>query len=364
MLPYFRQGFANAGSITHTAGRTAAEAVANSRSTVAQLINGESREIIFTSGATESNNIAIFGVVNFLKKPIQHIITTAIEHPSVLECCGVLEKSGHQLSILEVNSKGLIDLENLKATLRENTSLVTIGMANNEIGTVQNIEAISKIVHTHASFLHVDAAQALGKVKIDVKKMGIDLLSISGHKMYAPKGVGALYLSRKSPRVRLAQHTFGGHQELGYRPGTLNVPGIVGLAKACKIIIENNYSDAKRMHELSDKIFNTLIAAFPALILNGPNENRLPGNLNCRLPGLNAENFICKLPHIAMSLGSACSSNIPMPSHVLKAIGLKNEDCESSFRLSTGRFTTEEDIEKACTEISIALTDTLNNNVS
>lgn len=348
MLPYFTQHFGNAASRTHAYGWVAEEAVSIARERVARLIGADSSEIIFTSGATEAINLALQGVVETYQTKGKHIITFQTEHKAVLDTCAYLEKRGAVVTFLPVDKNGMPDLVLFEQSIRAETILVAAMYANNETGVVFPIKQMAAIAKRHDVFFFSDATQAVGKVQVDVLKDDIDLLALSAHKFYGPKGVGALYVRRKNPRVKPSPILYGGGHEKGLRSGTLNVPGIVGLGKACEICLSAMLTDATRMQQLRDQLLNGLLA-LGCTSVNGNKEFLLPHvvNVSFDIPG--AAQLIGRLSkHIAVSSGSACTSASAEPSHVLKAMGLKDELAIGSIRFSLGRFTTEE-------EISIAL---------
>ena len=358
MLPYFTENFGNAASSSHFFGWRAAEAVAIAREQVARLIGAETNEIIFSSGATESDNLALKGVVEtFAGKgdlpagQAGHIITTNVEHKAVLDTCKHLEKQGVEITYLKVGNDGLIDLDELRTAFRPTTILVAIMYANNEIGTVMPMKEISAIAKEKGVFLFTDATQAVGKIPVDVNENGIDLMAFSSHKMYGPKGVGALYVRRKDPRVKLAAQIDGGGHERGMRSGTLNVPGIVGFGKACEISMTEMKENSERIKKLRDKLEDALLH-IEETQLNGSKENRLPHVANIGFKYVNGEALIGGLTNIAVSSTSACSSASMQPSHVLKALGLSDELVSSSLRFSLGRFTTEEEIDYTIEQVT------------
>ena len=358
MLPYFTENFGNAASSSHYFGWRAAEAVALAREQVAKLIGAEPNEIIFTSGATESDNLALKGVVEtFAGKgdlptgQAGHIITSNIEHKAVLDTCKHLEKQGIEITYLKVGNDGLIDPDELRTAFRPTTILVAVMWANNEIGTVMPMKEISAIAKEKGVFLFTDATQAVGKIPVDVNKDGIDLMAFSSHKMYGPKGVGALYVRRKDPRVKLAAQIDGGGHERGMRSGTLNVPGIVGFGKACEICMNEMKVNRDRIKSLRDKLEDALLH-IEETQLNGSKDNRLPHVANIGFKYVNGEALIGGLTNIAVSSTSACSSASMQPSHVLKALGLNDEMVNSSLRFSLGRFTTEEEIDYTIEQVT------------
>jgi cysteine desulfurase len=340
MLPYFTENYANAGS-THLAGLTINEAIENAAWQTANLIGANEDEIIFTSGATEAINLAIKGLSNQGKK---HIITVATEHKAVLETCKYMEAIGFEVTYLPVASDGLLDLNLLSESITDKTLIVTTMTANNEIGVMQDIESISAITRSKNVLLMCDATQAVGKIAIDVKKPEIDFLVLSAHKFYGPKGVGALYVS-SSVKIKLEPQLHGGGQQRKLRSGTLNVPGIIGLGKACEIAVNELDSDKKRITELRDKLEKGLLQIEGSFV-NGNIQNRICNTTNICFPGVNSERLIIALLNIAVSNGSSCSAVTSEPSHVLKALGLSDEEALSSIRFSLGRFTTLEEIEE------------------
>lgn len=344
MMPYLSHKFGNASSKSHIFGWTAEEAVNIARQQTAQLIGAEENEIIFTSGATESINLAIKGVFEAYQGKGNHIITAVTEHKAVLDTCRRLEKSGAEVTYLRVNSDGLIDLQQLEQALRDKTILTAIMYANNETGVIQPIKEIAEIVHQHGSLFFTDAAQAAGKIPVNIQKDGIDILAVSGHKMYGPKGVGALYVRRRNPRVRIAAQIDGGGHERGMRSGTLNVPGIAGLGRACELCRMEMEAESKRLSALRDKLENSLLEIERTMI-NGSRKFRLPHVMNMTFKKLSGERLMIKMKDIALSSGSACTSGSPEPSYVLKSLGLSDEDAHASLRFGLGRFTTAEEID-------------------
>jgi cysteine desulfurase len=344
MLPYFNEKFGNAASSGHFFGWQASEAVSKAREQVAQLIGAEPNEIVFTSGATESDNLALKGVLETFSGKGNHIITCNIEHKAVLDTCKHLEKQGAEISYLKVKTDGLVDPDELKAAIKPTTVLLAIIYANNEIGTIMPMKEISGIAREKGVLVFSDATQAVGKIPVDVNNDGIDIMAFSSHKLYGPKGVGALYVRRKDPRVKLTAQIDGGGHEKGMRSGTLNVPGIVGFGKACEICREELSNHGQRIKKLRDKLENALLQ-IDETNLNGSKENRLPHVANIGFKYVNGDALIGGLTNIAVSSTSACSSGSMEPSHVLKAIGLNDEDANSCLRFSLGRFTTEEEID-------------------
>jgi len=342
--PYLNQLFGNPASINHILGWQAEEAVEIAREYVSSSIGAQSNEIIFTSGATESINIALKGLVGTHIKSGDHIITTNIEHKSVIDVLNFISKQNINISFIPVNKDGIIDVDKIKKNITEKTKLCTIIHGNNEIGTIQPIQEIGNVCKKNNIIFHVDAAQTLGKKEINVNQMKIDLLSVSGHKIYAPKGIGALFIKRKNPRIELTPILHGGGHEYGYRPGTLPVHNIVGFGTACKIAKKNQHTDNKHINNMKKILLNGLKKIFPDLIINGQLENRLEGNLNITFPKYSAEKIMVKLTEIACSTGSACSSSTPTPSHVLLALGLKKEQINNTIRFGIGKFNTVEEI--------------------
>jgi len=351
MLPYFTEKFGNAASRSHEFGWKAEDAVENARGQVAGLIHASPREIIFTSGATESNNLAIKGVAEAYRGKGNHIITQATEHKAVLDTCKRLEASGCKVTYLPVHPDGLIDLDELRGAITPNTILISIMYANNEIGVIQPIEAIGKIAKEKKVLLHADAAQAAGKIPIDVQKEGIDLLSISGHKIYGPKGVGALYVRRKNPRVDLSAMIDGGGHERGMRSGTLNVPGIVGLGRACELSQKEMAEEGERLRRQRDKLKDAITSRLEGTSINGSMDHRLPGNLNLSFAGVEGDALLMGINDVAVSSGSACTSATLEPSYVLRALGVPEELAHSSIRFGLGRFNTDEEIEYAAARV-------------
>ncbi|MFT5367281.1 MAG: cysteine desulfurase [Candidatus Latescibacterota bacterium] len=343
MLPYFKGQFGNAASRTHSFGWEAEDAVDQAREQIANLINAQPKDIIFTSGATESDNLAIKGVASATDKPC-HIITQTTEHHAVLDPCRALTRQGVEITTLPVDKHGQVDPSAIQNAIQDNTALVSIMMANNEIGTIQPLAEIGQICHEKNIYFHTDAAQAIGKLPIDVEAMHIDLLSISAHKLYGPKGVGALYV-RSRPRVRLIGQMDGGGHEKSMRSGTLNVPGIVGLGKACALAQKEMAQESHRIKTLRDQLQQKLFQSLDRIQLNGHPEHRLEGNLNISFAAVDGESLLMGLRDIALSSGSACTSASLEPSYVLKAIGVSNDMAQSSIRFGIGRFNTEAEID-------------------
>jgi cysteine desulfurase len=344
MMPYLTDVYGNAASRSHSFGWTAEQAVETARAQVAKLIGASAREIVFTSGATESDNLAITGTIQ-AHAGSAHIITQATEHKAVLDTCAWLEKQGTRVTVLPVDPDGRIRLDDLRRALDEKPILVTVLFANNEIGTIQPIDEIGALCHERGVLFHTDAAQAVGKIPIDVNRANIDLLSISGHKIYGPKGIGALYVRRHNPRVELAEQMHGGGHERGMRSGTLNVPGIVGLGAACAIAAAEMESEAARLTAMRDRLQAKLLAALDHVRVNGSQQHRLPGNLNMTFERVDSETLMMGVKEVALSSGSACTSAKIEPSHVLRALGLGEEAAHSSIRFGLGRFNTEEEVD-------------------
>jgi len=355
MLPYFTERFGNPHSTGHAFGLEAAEAVEDARAQIAALIGAEPREIVFTSGATEANNLAIKGAARFLKPRRDRVVTLATEHKCVLESVRDLEREGITVDILPVEPSGLVDLDRLAAALDERTALLTVMAANNEIGVLQDMAAIGALCRAKGVLLHTDAAQAFGKVPLDVQAMKLDLVSISGHKIYAPKGIGALYVRHK-PRVRLEPLFSGGGQERGFRSGTLSPALSVALGAAAALAASEGDAEAERLAGLSRRFRDGLAARVEGVSLNGHSELRLPGNLNLRFAGVAALDLLAALPDLALSTGSACSSAEVEPSYVIKALGLDRDTANGAIRIGLGRFTTEAQIDRAVDRMAEAVT--------
>lgn len=352
MMPYFTEHFGNAASRNHSFGWRAQEAVEMAREQVAALIHAEAREIIFTSGATEADNLAIKGVLDTYTSKGNHIITCNIEHKAVLDSCHHLEKQGAEITYLPVNKEGLITAEQVEAAIRPDTILIAIMYANNELGTIMPISEIGKVARKHNIIFFTDATQAVGKIPVNVQKDGVDLLALTAHKMYGPKGIGALYVRRRNPRVKLASQMDGGGHEKGMRSGTLNVPGIVGLGKACEIAMAEMHDDALQTSGLRDRLEKAL-QTMDDIFINGNTVHRLPHVTNISFRGVNDEALISGInKEIAVSSGSACSSASIEPSYVLKALGLNDELAHSSIRFGLGKFTTAEEIDYTIERVS------------
>lgn len=345
MLPFFSETFGNSASRSHLFGWTAQEAVENAREQVATLLNVESKEIIFTSGATEANNLAVKGLFenNYPKK--NHIITVQTEHKAILDVCFHLEKLGAEITYLQPDFTGLITIEQVEKAITPDTFLISVMYANNEIGTIQPIQEIGELAKKHEILFHTDATQAVGKIEIDVQNDHIDLLSLSGHKLYGPKGVGALFIRKNSKASKLIAQMNGGKHERGFRSGTLNVTGIVGLGEACEVTKKELDSDYQQLTILRDKLENGIIQNISDVKVNGNTEHRLPNLTNISFGGVDGENLLMSFRDIAVSSGSACTSASVEPSYVLKALGLSDDLAYASIRFSLGKFTTEEEID-------------------
>lgn len=345
MLPYYRDHFGNAASRNHSFGWEAEDAVEKSRKQIAALIGGTSKEIVFTSGATESNNLAIKGVAEMYAEKGNHIITAATEHKAVLDTCKHLEKKGCRVTYLPVMGDGRVDLNMLSDAITDKTILISIMYANNEIGVLQPVKEIGKIARERGVLFHSDAVQAVGKVPVNVNEDSIDLMSITAHKLYGPKGAGALYVRRKSPRVQLTAQMDGGGHERGMRSGTLNVPGIAGLGAACEIAGKEMPEESARLRRMRDRLRTTLESNLEETYINGSMEYRLPHNLNMSFAYVEGESLLMGINDIAVSSGSACTSATLEPSYVLKALGLGDDLAHTSIRFGLGRFNTEEEVD-------------------
>ena len=350
MMPYFTYKFGNAHSRSHSYGWEAEEGVEKARAQIAKLIGADEKEVIYTSGATESNNLAIKGVADFYKDRRNHIVTTVTEHKCVLDTCRHLEQEGFTVTYLPVQKNGLIDLDVLRAAVTDKTVVVSIMAVNNEIGVIQPLAEIGKICREKGAFFHTDAAQAAGKIPLDVEAMNIDLMSISGHKIYGPKGIGALYVRRK-PRVRLAAMIHGGGQERGFRSGTLPTPLCVGLGEAAEICMKEMDAEAKRLTKLRDRMLKGLNAKLPEIYVNGDLEHRIPGNLNISFAHVEGESLMMGIKGLSVSSGSACTSASLEPSYVLRALGVEEEMAHTSLRIGLGRFTTEQEVDTAVADL-------------
>jgi cysteine desulfurase len=345
MLPYFTEHFGNAASRNHPFGWAAEEAVDKARKQVGDLIGANAKEIVFTSGATESNNLAIKGVAEMYREKGNHIITCVTEHKAVIDTCKHLEKQGYRVTYLPVQKDGLISLDDLRAAISDKTILISIMTANNEIGVIQPIAEIGKIAKEKGILFHTDAVQAAGKIPFDVNELKVDLVSVSAHKMYGPKGVGALYVRRRNPRVLLASQIDGGGHERGMRSGTLNVPGIVGLGAAAAICQQEMVAETTRLSTLRDRLNTRLHAGLDEIYINGSTEHRLPHSLNISFAYVEGESLLMGINDVAVSSGSACTSASLEPSYVLKALGAGDDLAHSSIRFGLGRWTTEEEVD-------------------
>jgi len=345
MLPYFTEKFGNAASRNHAFGWAGEESVEIARGQVAKLINASPKEIIFTSGATESNNLAIKGAAEMYREKGNHIITQVTEHKAVLDTCKRLEKYGYEVTYLPVQKDGRINLDDLRKAITPKTILISIMYANNEIGVIQPIEEIGKIAKEKGVLFHVDGVQAAGKIPVDVIRDGIDLLSISAHKIYGPKGVGALYVRRKNPRVQLSAIIDGGGHERGMRSGTLNVTGIVGLGKACELCQQEMVQETAKLSRLRDRLKDGIMSKLDECYINGSMEHRLPHNINISFAFVEGESLLMGINDVAVSSGSACTSATLEPSYVLKALGVGEDLAHTSIRFGIGRFNTEEEVD-------------------
>lgn len=355
MMPFLSEIFGNAHSRTHYHGWQAEQAIEKARKQVANIISASPKEIIFTSGATESNNLAIKGVAEFYRDKKTHIITCKTEHKCVLESCRWLERNGFDITYLDVEPNGLVNLETLTKAIREETLMVSVMAINNEIGVIQPLKEIGALCRKRGVFFHTDAAQAVGKIPIDVEEMNIDLLSISGHKLYGPKGIGALYVRRK-PRVRLVSQISGGGQERGMRSGTLSAFLCVGLGEACEIAQKEMAVESAQIQKLSDRLYQKLKERLPQIYLNGDPVMRYPGNLNISFAHVEGEGLMMGIKNLSVSSGSACTSASLEPSYVLKALGVEEELAHTSLRIGIGRFTTQEEVDQAAEDIIAAVT--------
>ncbi|HEV3260711.1 MAG TPA: IscS subfamily cysteine desulfurase [Gemmataceae bacterium] len=351
MLPFFTEHFGNAASRNHSFGREAEEAVDQARQQIAALIGADPREIIFTSGATESDNLAIKGVAGMYRRQGNHIVTAATEHRAVLDTCKRLAREGFRVTFLPVDRFGRVSAEHVAEALTDQTILVTVMAANNEIGTLQPVGAIGKVCKERGVLFHTDAVQAAGKVPLAVEAMGIDLLSLSAHKLYGPKGVGALYVRRRDPRVRLEPMMDGGGHERGMRSGTLAVPAIVGFGKACALCQNEMPEEAERLRRLRERLRQGIMDRLSDTCLNGHPTERLPGNLNLSFAYVEGEALLMGMRDVAISSGSACTSASIEPSYVLKAVGLGDDLAHSSIRFGLGRFNTEEEVDYVIEEV-------------
>ena len=352
MQLYLTEEFGNPISASHAYGWAAAEALEKAREQVAQLLHCDSDEILFTSGATESNNLALLGYIKNFTNEKPHIITTSVEHKAVLHVCSMAEKFfDAEVTPVAVDSHGQVQPEDIEKHIKPNTKLISVMLANNEVGTINPIKEIGRVARDHNIVFHTDAAQGAGKIPIDVKEMNIDLLSLSGHKIYAPKGVGALYVRKSDPAVSLHKIMGGGTQEKGLRPGTHNVSGIVGLGVACEQAEAKREKETQRLSDLRDKMINEILSKAPGTRLNGHPSQRLCNNMNFSFEGIDPSTFALELGEFALSAGSACNSSSSLPSHVLKAIGHSDRLALSTLRFGIGLFTTEEDIHFVCKKV-------------
>ncbi|MCC7273421.1 MAG: IscS subfamily cysteine desulfurase [Alphaproteobacteria bacterium] len=350
MLPYFTERFGNPHSRNHRYGWEAEDAVEKARAQIASILKADPKEIIFTSGATESNNLAIKGVAYFHRDRKNHVVTVVTEHKCVLDSCRHLEEEGFEVTYLPVKKNGLIDLDELRAAITEKTVMVSVMAVNNEIGVIQPLAEIGRICREKGTYFHTDAAQAVGKIPLDVNAMNIDLLSVSGHKIYGPKGIGALYVRRK-PRVRLQPLITGGGQERGLRSGTLPTPLCVGLGEACAIAEREMGEEAARLEQLRARFYDKINARLPEVYLNGDLEQRIPGNLNLSFAYVEGEGLMMGIKGLSVSSGSACTSASLEPSYVLRALGVEEEMAHTSLRIGIGRYTTEAEIDAAVDQI-------------
>ena len=365
MLPFWTEVYGNAGSVSHSFGAEAKEAAEASRSVIASAINAKPREIVFTSGATESNNLALRGAADRLERKGKHLISVPTEHKAVLDPMNRLTRRGFEVSLLNVQQSGdatpgLLDADQIADAIRDDTIIVSVMLANNEIGVIQPIKEIGEICRDRGVLLHCDATQAVGKIPVDAKELNVDLMSFSAHKLYGPKGIGALYVGRRSPQTRLVPLIDGGGQENGHRSGTLNVPGAVGFAKAVELAVNEIESETPRLLNLRQRLFEGLIQRLADLSLNGPGlERELPrlaGNLNMSFAFVDGEALMMSMGTLAVSSGSACTSANPEPSHVLRSIGLSDDATRSSLRFGLGRFNTTEDVDFAIETVTEAVT--------
>jgi cysteine desulfurase len=346
MLPYFTEQFGNAASKSHSFGWKGEEAVEEARQEVARLIGATAREIVWTSGATESDNLAVKGVARFHAGRGRHLVTTAIEHKAVLDSMAAMAREGFEVTILPVSREGIVDPEEVRAALRPDTILVSVMHANNEVGTVQPVEEIGRITREKGVLFHTDAVQSVGRIPFDVETSSADLVSLTAHKMYGPKGVGALYVRRR-PRARLVAQIDGGGHERGYRSGTLNVPGIVGFGKAAALARDEMPAEAQRILALRERLQRAILAGLDRVVVNGSLEHRLPGNLNLSFEHVEGEALMIAMKDVAVSSGSACTSASLEPSYVLRAMGVTDDMAHASIRFGLGRFNTEEEVDHA-----------------
>ena len=351
MLPFFTEIYGNAASRNHSFGWTAEEGVSKARNIIGEAIGATGKEIVFTSGATESDNMAVLGVAEFYHEKGKHIITSPIEHKAVVDPCQALEQKGYEITFLDVDEHGRIDLKQLEASIREDTVLVSLMAGNNEIGTLNPLTEIGQMTRERGVLFHCDATQGVGKIPIDVEAMNIDLLSMTAHKIYGPKGIGALYVRRKKPRVRITPIMFGGGHERGFRSGTLNVPGIVGFGKAIELAMEEISSEAERQIGLRQHLYKRLNDELDYVFLNGHPTERLPNNLNLSFGYVEGESLMMGISEIAVSSGSACTSASLEPSYVLRSMGVGDDLDHSSVRFGFGRYTTMEEVNYAADKV-------------
>lgn len=351
MMPYFQNEFGNAASRNHSYGWNAEKAVDRARNQVAQLIGASEKEIIFTSGATESDNLAILGVTEMYAEKGNHVITTNIEHKAVLDTCKYVQSKGVEVTYLPVDKYGQVSVEQIRNAITDKTILISVMLANNEIGTINPIAEIGKLAKEKGILFHTDAVQGLSYIPVDVNTMGIDLLSISAHKIYGPKGVGALYVRRKNPRVKLHPIILGGGQERGMRSGTLNVPGIVGLGKACELAKTEGPEESKRLKTLRDRLEKRIFSELDEVYLNGHPTQRLPNNLNVSFAFVEGESLMMGMKNVAVSSGSACTTASLEPSYVLRALGVTEDLAHTSIRFGLGRFNTSDEIDEVADEV-------------
>ena len=351
MLPFFTEIYGNAASRNHSFGWTAEEGVSKARNIIGEAIGATGKEIVFTSGATESDNMAVLGVAEFFHEKGKHIITSPIEHKAVVDPCQALEQKGYEITFLDVDEHGRIDLKQLEASIREDTVLVSLMAGNNEIGTLNPLKEIGQMTRERGVLFHCDATQGVGKIPIDVETMNIDLLSMTAHKSYGPKGIGALYVRRKKPRVRITPIMFGGGHERGFRSGTLNVPGIVGFGKAIELAMEEISSEAERQIGWRQHLYKRLTDELDYVFLNGHPTERLPNNLNLSFGYVEGESLMMGISEIAVSSGSACTSASLEPSYVLRSMGVGDDLAHSSVRFGFGRYTTMEEVNYAADKV-------------
>ena len=355
MLPFFTEHFGNASSRNHPFGWKAGKAVEQAREQVAQLLGARYRDVVFTSGATESNNLAIKGAARRAPSDRRHIVTIVTEHRAVLDPCRALERDGFRVTYLDVDHEGRIDLDRLRAAVGPDTLLVSAMSANNEIGVLHPLQQIAEVAHAGGALLHCDAAQSAGICRVDVRELGVDLVSLSAHKMYGPKGIGALYVAKRNPAIEIEALLDGGGHERGYRSGTLNVPGIVGFGEAAALCARNAEADEARLRALRDRLWAAL-SGLDGIHLNGPSEGRLPNNLNVRVENVHGETLLKSIAgDVAVSSGAACATASAEPSHVLRAIGLTDEQARASIRFGIGRFNTEQDIDTSAEVVLAAV---------